>query len=260
MVPSTFHTAPVLDLKLAKHGAIREQTADKIKAQVIQARFGLTDGDVEVGKDMSFQQKLVYQLLRSTKPITYQNLHQLVSLFVRSSKQQNNSPSSSSFFPMDLLSLSSSQCSLLLKHACVPVPSSPLFTSARVYRWADWILKDDSLIRRDGGVSTLSHYELLEALDERGYSGLSVEGTSMEELRKMLLGHTRFTKFVVDEIRKARITASRGATAGAGSTGNSGKNTAIKREEEVIGHDLDPDEVCIVAGVLMFARGLNVAY
>ena len=38
---------------------------------------------------------------------------------------------------------------------------------SRMYKWADWIIKDDQLIK-DDGVNSLSRVELLEALEERG--------------------------------------------------------------------------------------------
>jgi hypothetical protein len=61
----------------------------------------------------------------------------------------------------------------------------------RLYRWADWILKDDALIRADG-VNSLSRYELLEALEERGfprYHTGGIEGMPVPEMRALLTAH-----------------------------------------------------------------------
>ena len=58
----------------------------------------------------------------------------------------------------------------------------------RLYRWADWIAKDDALIRHEG-VLSLSKFELIEAIEERGFSTplakLNIEG-DLHELRDVL--------------------------------------------------------------------------
>ncbi|KAJ3008752.1 hypothetical protein HKX48_008369 [Thoreauomyces humboldtii] len=68
---------------------------------------------------------------------------------------------------------------------------------ARLFAWIDWILKDDGLLRAEG-VNALTEYELLEALEERGFIHLTNQ--TPIQLRGQLSRHLKFTKVVSDAI------------------------------------------------------------
>ncbi|KAI8612488.1 hypothetical protein BC830DRAFT_1136492 [Chytriomyces sp. MP71] len=115
----------------------------------------------------------------------------------------------------------------------------------RLLQWADWILKDDFMIRREG-VRDMTPFELVEALEERGYTRLS--DLSLDAMREMLLAHSRFTKMLMDTIVSKRA-----------------NETAVVYEDEyavvptVSSHlGLTPEELGGVATLLIFARALGV--
>lgn len=59
----------------------------------------------------------------------------------------------------------------------------------RLLKWIDWILKDDVLIDKEG-VRSLTEFELMEALCDRGYS----INESLADSRLMLSNHIKFSK------------------------------------------------------------------
>ena len=66
-----------------------------------------------------------------------------------------------------------------------------MYPKTRLLKWIDWILKDDVLIDKEG-VRSLSEFELLEALEDRG---LSVN-QSLSESRKILNNYLQFSNIV----------------------------------------------------------------
>ena len=65
----------------------------------------------------------------------------------------------------NLATASSSEVKLWARYLGISYPS--VFTRTRLIQRLDLLLRDDALIRRDG-INNLTHYELVEALDERG--------------------------------------------------------------------------------------------
>lgn len=60
-----------------------------------------------------------------------------------------------------------------------------IYKKERLIKWVDWIIKDDQLIK-EYGLHNLSDYELIEALEERGFAtGMPLEGDQVY-LRKLL--------------------------------------------------------------------------
>ncbi|KAJ3045747.1 hypothetical protein HDV00_007873 [Rhizophlyctis rosea] len=87
-----------------------------------------------------------------------------------------------------------SEVTLWARYLGFPFPS--IAPRERLMRWIDAILKDDAMIKAEG-VNGLTHYELLEALDERGYMGIATAPT-VNDLRNMLSDHIKFTYTAVE--------------------------------------------------------------
>lgn len=65
----------------------------------------------------------------------------------------------------NIIMLSMSDLSLLGRFVGLGIPAAA--ARIRLFAWVDWILKDDALLRQQG-IRSLTEYELLEALEERG--------------------------------------------------------------------------------------------
>ncbi|KNC98915.1 uncharacterized protein SPPG_05878 [Spizellomyces punctatus DAOM BR117] len=106
---------------------------------------------------------------------------------------------------VNILDLSSSQLRVMGQFVGLALPW--IASQSRLYGWVDWILKDDELLRQQG-VQALTEYELLEALEERGF--INISGQKTGRLRTMLAEHLRFTKTASDVIsRRSRAASSR---------------------------------------------------
>ncbi|KAI9324330.1 hypothetical protein BDR26DRAFT_881626 [Obelidium mucronatum] len=120
-----------------------------------------------------------------------------------------------------------------------------VFPRTRLIQWADWILKDDAIIRREG-VQSMTRLELLEALEERGFTAL--QDVSVEEMKSTLLSHTKWTKLAFDTIVNKR---------------NWEKGVDVNSEAIVVPKvsrdlGLTSEELGGVAALLVVARALNV--
>ncbi|KAI8819937.1 LETM1-like protein-domain-containing protein [Fimicolochytrium jonesii] len=67
-----------------------------------------------------------------------------------------------------LVTMTKEQIGPLVKFATRKGAWRRVDAQAKLYAWADWVVKDDALLRMRGGVSGLSELELVEALNERG--------------------------------------------------------------------------------------------
>ncbi|KAJ3299120.1 hypothetical protein HK104_009993 [Borealophlyctis nickersoniae] len=106
-------------------------------------------------------------------------------------------------------------------------------------RWAEWMLRDDEYIRKDG-VASLGYYELLEALEERGYIGL--EHKEMPQLRAIMSGHLRFTKLLTDmALRK-------------GGSAPKGRNSSL----QVPTTRLEGPDLAAIGAMMVVGRALNL--
>jgi hypothetical protein len=56
------------------------------------------------------------------------------------------------------------------------------YTDARLYRWGDWILKDNTMLSEQGMID-LSNLELREAIFERGIVGNTDKPLALEQLQ-----------------------------------------------------------------------------
>ncbi len=112
----------------------------------------------------------------------------------------------------------------------------PGFGTASLYRRVDWILLDDALIQKDG-MSYLDDYEVYEALDERGYSGLS--GLSDEVARLDLVRHYKFTAAIKDYAKRHALTT---------------KKMNMSKED----YEMDELDIGAAVGLLVLARALNI--
>lgn len=161
----------------------------------------------------------------------------------KSSSNTKATPSLKSFSPLiastpqnlTLASLSTSELSLVLRF--LSKPFSRVMPLTRLYKWADWILKDDMLLHKDG-VGSLSAYELVEALEERGYTGYS-PNMQTKDLRKILDTHVSFSRDCIDKLRR--------------------KNGKESISQSLPGeHGLEPHEVLKVAFFIVAARAVDV--
>ncbi|KAI9330372.1 LETM1-like protein-domain-containing protein [Zopfochytrium polystomum] len=81
-----------------------------------------------------------------------------------------------------------------------------VFPKTRLLQWADWVIKDDELLSRTGGVNNLTTPELVEALEERGYIALSTGSASPDVLRTQLANHLKFTQSLLQSAEAQRPT------------------------------------------------------
>ncbi|KAJ3348094.1 hypothetical protein HDU83_001580 [Entophlyctis luteolus] len=120
-----------------------------------------------------------------------------------------------------------------------------VFPRQRLLQWADWIIKDDGMLRRDG-IGQLSWYELVEALEERGFTRIDPQTVTEDEMRHMLAEHVRFTKNLMDS-----IVAKRQALAVA--SGSMGSDFKVSEHLGLTGEELGG-----LATLLVFARAVDV--
>ncbi|KAJ3329709.1 Anoctamin-7 [Blyttiomyces sp. JEL0837] len=107
-----------------------------------------------------------------------------------------------------------------------------IIPTARFLRWADWIVKDDIQMRAEG-IHAMTVYELVEALDERGFTKLN--DLSVDEMRSRLIEHAKFTKALHDTAIRSRV---------------QGDSTVR----------LLPHEVAAIGSMLMLARSLGLQF
>ncbi|KAJ3142522.1 hypothetical protein HK100_002191 [Physocladia obscura] len=113
----------------------------------------------------------------------------------------------------------------------------------RMIQWADWIIKDDALLLREG-VNHLNWFELIEALEERGFTQL--DGIDETRMRAMLIAHARFTKTLMDVVVSKRVVVDETVESA---------NVAEKVSKHL---RLTSEEIGGIATLLVFSRALNV--
>ncbi|KAI8833235.1 LETM1-like protein-domain-containing protein [Chytriomyces cf. hyalinus JEL632] len=224
IVPSTFYTQSVLYIKARTVEAKRTERRQKIiEAVSTQVEDLKTSDDKSVNTSA-----LVYKkMMMNPDGISYSDLNSLLCpLFITSMTASAGLAKPSLF---------TSFINLTFPHA-LPRP--------RLLMWADWILKDDFMIRREG-VGAMTRFELIEALEERGFTRLS--GLSMDEMKQALVAHARFTKSLVDSIVSKRTNEKAFVP-----SDDYAKVPVISTQ---LG--MTPEELGGVASLLVFARALD---
>ncbi|TPX41423.1 hypothetical protein SeMB42_g05583 [Synchytrium endobioticum] len=108
----------------------------------------------------------------------------------------------------------------------------PLPKLERLIQWADWIVKDDYLIRQVG-VKALNDFEVVLALYERGFVHLT---EPISTLRNSLNAWLKFTDFALQYLVKRRV-------------GASGKR--VTRDEAI-----DPEDLAVLTAVMLAGQSI----
>ncbi|KAJ3262474.1 hypothetical protein HK103_000003 [Boothiomyces macroporosus] len=87
----------------------------------------------------------------------------------------------------------------IAKYLGMPLPF--LFTKARLYQRFDWLLKDDLLLQ-EFGVKRLTEYELVEALEERGFKQVYPENEDYTKQRKDLIKYLSLSNQTARQYKK----------------------------------------------------------
>ncbi|KAJ3289415.1 hypothetical protein HDU79_004085 [Rhizoclosmatium sp. JEL0117] len=227
LLPSTFYTDGLWNLKARVISQKRRDAA----ASVVDALSKQVDS---IGNAFVFEKSTVNavglfkKLMLTTSSVTFIDLNSLL-------------------YPLFAARLTAgyglAQPAVLTNYLNFTAPH--LFPRTRLLQWADWILKDDAMLRREG-VSNLSNQELLEALEERGFKQL--DGLNVQEMRALLTKHTKWTKTFHDAVLTKR--------AGEKLLESSGDLKPVKVAGEL---GLTAEELGGVATMLVLARALDVA-
>ncbi|KAJ3010304.1 UNVERIFIED_CONTAM: hypothetical protein HDU68_002191 [Siphonaria sp. JEL0065] len=179
LVPSSFYSKGVVNIKINAVQSRREIEGPKLVEALTKQVDSLGEGFV-FDKSTVTAVALFKKMMLNTSTTTFSDLNELL-------------------YPLFVSRLTAGSClanpSQFTSFLHFTAPQ--LFPRTRLLQWADWILKDDAMIRREG-VRAMTWHELVEALEERGFTRL--EGLSMIELQNTLTQHTKWTKLVMDAI------------------------------------------------------------
>ncbi|KAI9091022.1 LETM1-like protein-domain-containing protein [Phlyctochytrium arcticum] len=126
-----------------------------------------------------------------------------------------------------------------------------LMPMSRLYQWADWILKDDKLLHAEG-ITSLTRFELIEALSERGFTNLTAPDNT---LRAQLTSHLKFSKLVTETLaRAAAVQALKTAGTFAGGKRTDSQQVEKRRELQPLGGE----EIATAATMFVLARALKM--
>ncbi|TPX32584.1 hypothetical protein SmJEL517_g04301 [Synchytrium microbalum] len=122
------------------------------------------------------------------------------------------------------------------------IPSASLDQSIRMFvplpplekltQWADWIVKDDQLIRHVG-VKSLNDYEVTMALYERGYIHLK---QSIPDLRNTLTAWLKFSDVALQYLIKRRVSES---------------GLAVSRDNAIA-----PEDLAVMASIMIAGQAI----
>ncbi|KAJ3046760.1 hypothetical protein HK097_000535 [Rhizophlyctis rosea] len=222
-MPSVFVTDDILEQKLAIIAARRE----KLRPEIVEALR--KDVDAALKADQSL-------------PIKYMAMrwNQLLA------KQEKTPTDITSLFDLfhhhtNIATAPTAEVKLWARYLGMSFPS--VLTRSRLIRRLDLMLRDDALIRRDG-VNSLTHYELVEALDERGY--YNIIKLDIRQLRALLSSHVRFTQSVSELAVRKSATATGGFKAAETPAAFKANTSAA----------LDPLGVCTVGAMIPVVRAV----
>lgn len=275
LVPTTFYTAQVLDFKLSNDTANRKLAYDPLTSQInvefvrrsVQdpetqdrlLKLACTSDDrqsaaaelnsLAKAHNLPLEVIVWIQLLLSrlssaegghVSYTSYDMVAKLLPLFLGKSGVQP-------FCLFNVRKLS------VLAGKAIGIRFPGMLPQTRLLIWADWMLKDDALVRSEG-VSSLTHYELLEALSMRGYVGLSTT-VKISVLQQLLTSHIKFTQNLSRQLLLQQNFSERQSSAGEKGLGSI---VSTKSSDEKYGHLLDPLQVSAVGSMVLLARILDV--
>jgi hypothetical protein len=107
---------------------------------------------------------------------------------------------------------------------------TPLWAKSRLYRWAEWMIIDNQLIR-NGNASSLSDLEILEAAEERGM--IHVGSLSLTKLRQDLVQNGTFTQRLIETAKR-------------------------HSKSKVTSYQMDEADIAAATGLMILSRVLNI--
>ncbi|KAI8592104.1 hypothetical protein BDZ88DRAFT_449432 [Geranomyces variabilis] len=264
-LPSVFVTREVLEMKVGVMRERREKGAEAVLEAVDKA-IGRSVGGGSSGAADSRERQHAAALARRWTLLREQQLQQRPGVAPGAVVKETAAPSDSDLISLQtlfrdhatLLDVPPATLRTMMSFAGISTPLSPVLSHvfarlprARLLVWIDWVLKDDGLLRQQG-INSLSDYELMEALDERGFINLTNRSTA--ELRTALAQHLRFTKAATDAIiPRARAAAAADARNAAGITRAPIATTATSANAA-----LPHDEIAAVATLVLVARAMRL--
>ncbi|KAJ3075693.1 hypothetical protein HDU98_007250 [Podochytrium sp. JEL0797] len=227
LVPSSYYTEEVMGIKARTVQSKREKSAVAV-VESMSKQVGKLGEEFVFDKGTVAAVSMFKKLMLNTSAITFSDLTPLLyPLFVSrlpAATGLSNPSQLTSFLNLNF----------------------PFLTPrTRLIQWADWILKDDAMIRREG-VHSMTRFELLEALEERGFINLA--DASLDDMRSTLKYHTKCTKWIMDAIVGKRSMDSKPVY----------KDDYAKVELVAKDLGLTSDELGGVATLMVFARALDV--
>ncbi|KAJ3153775.1 hypothetical protein HDU86_005108 [Geranomyces michiganensis] len=264
-LPSVFVTREVLEVKVGVMRDRRLQSADELLRAVDTAIEGSVGAAASAAAASrvplnSREQQHAAALARRWTLLREQHQNSPAAPAAAPATAAKAKPSDSDLISLQTLlrdhasifEVSPAALRVMSAFAGISSPLTPLLSllytplpRARLLAWIDWVLKDDGLLRQQG-INSLTDYELLEALDERGFINLT--GRSTAELRTALAQHLRFTKAATDAI----VPRARAARLRGGGSGSSQPITAATVDA------LPHDEIAAVATLVLVARALRL--
>ncbi|KAJ3165569.1 hypothetical protein HDU88_004056 [Geranomyces variabilis] len=264
-LPSVFVTREVLEMKVGVMRERREKGAEAVLEAVDKAIGRSVGGGSSSAAESRERQHAAALARRWTLLREQQLLQQRPGVAPGAVVRKAAAPSDSDLISLQtlfrdhatLLDVPPATLRTMMSFAGISTPLSPVLSHvfarlprARLLAWIDWVLKDDGLLRQQG-INSLSDYELMEALDERGFINLTNRSTA--ELRTALAQHLRFTKAATDAI------IPRARAAAAADARNAGLSRAPLATTATSANTVLPhDEIAAVATLVLVARAMRL--